>query len=85
MVRKKKRKIDCGGPRATYCRERLNPPSRCAKSSFRTKSLVRGRKLVICCPKGKWRARRCTVGTIAQSLLRPMTADKCRVCRLARM
>lgn len=53
-----------------YERHRQFPPSRCAKGSFRT--ITRGKvKLVVCCPRGKWRRGRCTVGTRAQSILKP--------------
>lgn len=59
-------------PRETtkhFIRKRQFPPSRCAKGSFRT--ITRGKvKLVICCPKGRWRRGRCSVGTRAQSILR---------------
>lgn len=53
-----------------YERHRQLPPSRCAKGSFRT--IARGKvKIVICCPRGKWRRERCAVGTRAQSILKP--------------
>lgn len=53
-----------------FVRERQFPPAKCAKGSFRT--IRSGKvKIVICCPKGKWRRGRCAVGTRAQSILRP--------------
>lgn len=53
-----------------FRRERQFAPSKCAKGSLRT--ITRGKvKIVICCPKGKWRRGRCRVGTRAQSILKP--------------
>ena len=68
------KKIDCGGPSAKFCRERQFPPSKCQPGSFRTKALAKGRKGVFCRPKGQKTLR-------LQSLLRPMRAPKCKVCR----
>ena len=43
-----------------------NISKKCARGSFRT--IRRGKKrIVICCPKGKFKDGRCTVGTKAQS------------------
>jgi len=41
------------------------PVSRCAAKSFRIKVLNKDRRILICCPKGKWDAKRerCRVGT----------------------
>lgn len=53
-----------------FRRERQFSPKLCARGSFRT--ITRGKiKLVICCPKGKYRRGRCSVGTRAQSILKP--------------
>lgn len=55
-----------------FIRERQMAPSRCARGSFRMKSIGRhGRKIVVCCPKGHFRRGRCSVGVRAQSLLTP--------------
>lgn len=60
--------------RAKFIRERLEPPGKFDRRSFRITK--RGSKeIVIGCPKGHWDARRkrCKVGTRAQSILHPMT------------
>lgn len=47
-------------------RERkVGRPTRCAAGSYRTKVLSKNRRLVVCCPAGKWKPRkkRCSVGT----------------------
>ncbi len=58
---------------AGYERTRLADPKAFDPRSFRTKTLARGRKLIVGCPKGEWmpRRQRCRVGTRAQALLRP--------------
>lgn len=67
-------KIDCGSPRAKFCRERKTPPSRCKRGSFRT--VKRGKvTLVVCRPKGEKTTR-------VQSILRPMHSPRCSVCRM---
>ena len=50
-------------------RHRLAPTASCAKGSFRTKVVKAGVQVVVCCPKGKWNAKRkhCHVGMKAQS------------------
>jgi len=76
-----RKKIDCGGPLAHFCRERQVSPSKCAKGSTRT--VKRGAaRIVVCCPKGKFRRGRCTVGMHAQSILRPFSNPKCARCRV---
>lgn len=57
----------------SFKRRRLLSPKKCAKGSFRTKTLKGGKKLVICCPKGPghWNGKTCRVGTKGQSLLVP--------------
>jgi len=53
-----------------YVRRRERSPRSCARGSFRT--VKRGTaRIVVCCPKGHWnrKARRCRVGTRAQSIL----------------
>lgn len=74
-----KRKIDCGGPRARYCRERKAPVSSFDRRSLRT--VIRsGGLVVVGCPRGAWdaRAERCRAGTRAQAVLYPMSSPKCR-------
>lgn len=79
----RRKKIDCGGPSATYCRERQAPPSHFDKRSLRTVKQGKAR-IVIGCPKGKWdqKAKRCRVGTRAQTILRPMNNPKCGRCHV---
>lgn len=51
-----------------YTEKRKMPASRCARGSFRT--VRRGRaRIVVCCPRGKWKRNRCTVGMRAQSIM----------------
>jgi len=77
----RKKGIDCGGPRAKFCRERQMAPGRCAPGSTRT--VKRGKnRIVVCCPKGRFKRGRCTVGMRAQSILRPFSSAKCSVCRV---
>lgn len=54
-----------------YKRERLISPNKCAKGSFRVKSVSKKNKIVVCCPKGHYnsRTKKCRVGTIGQSKL----------------
>lgn len=52
-----------------FIRRRVLAKRGCAKGSFRT--VKRGAtRIVVCCPRGKWRGGRCTVGMRAQSILR---------------
>jgi hypothetical protein len=78
-----KKGIDC---KANTCRERLAPPARFESRSFRMKRLKGGRMLVVGCPRGhyhpKRRGKKCDVGLLAQSLVRPLKNPKCRVCRI---
>lgn len=52
-------------------RARMLSPKVCAINSFRVKTLSKkkGIKATVCCPKGKFKHRKCTVGTIIQSVL----------------
>lgn len=85
---KKRKGIDCGSPGTNFCRERQRDPSKCAKGSFRTGKVGKTR-IVVCCPKGKWSAKRakrglkaCKVGMVAQTILRPKSSPKCMdACR----
>lgn len=76
-----RKKIDCGGPSARFCRERQFPPSRCARGSMRTVRSGTAR-VVVCCPKGKFKNGRCRVGMRAQTILRPFSSSKCGTCRI---
>jgi hypothetical protein len=52
-------------------RERkIGRPTRCARGSYRIKTISKNKRLVICCPAGKWmpRKKRCTVGTRAVAI-----------------
>lgn len=51
-----------------YVRRRKRSPKSCAKGSFRTVRSGRG-TIVVCCPKGKFKRGRCSVGMRAQSVL----------------
>jgi hypothetical protein len=76
-------KVDCGGPTASYCRERQLDPNLFDPKSFRTIQRGRGKhsvRLVLGCPKGHWDGTRCDVGMRAQTVLRPLTNPKCSVC-----
>jgi hypothetical protein len=52
-------------------RERKLSTVRCDKRSFRTKHISKGRRLLICCPVGKFKKGRCRVGTRAKAMLIP--------------
>jgi len=67
--------IDCGGPRAHFCRERQFSPSRCVRGTTRT--IRSGSTRIIVC-----RVRGLRGKTRAQSILRPFTSPKCGVCRV---
>lgn len=69
-----RKKVDCGGPRASFCRHRKMPPGRCKRGSFRT--IKRGKAtMVICRPKGRGTATR------VQTILYRMGSKKCASCR----
>jgi hypothetical protein len=54
-----------------YRRERQFSPTHCAAGSFRMKEVgEHGTKLVLCCPAGKWKRKRCKVGMKVQSVLK---------------
>jgi hypothetical protein len=72
-------KVEKGGKRAKYCRMRLADPVGFDPKSFRTKQLKKGVKLVVGCPKGKFRGGVCVVGTKAQSMLKRKTDGTCPV------
>jgi len=46
------------------------PSEKCDSRSFRIKVQTKNRRIVICCPKGEWNAKRkrCRVGTRGVSL-----------------
>lgn len=55
--------------RGNKVRERKIHPLKCDRNSFRT--LKRGRsQLIVCCPKGKWKRGRCSVGMKLQSIVK---------------
>lgn len=45
------------------------PISRCARTSIRTKIISTNKRVLICCPKGKFKNGRCRVGTRATKIL----------------
>lgn len=56
--------------RGNYRRCRQESPKHFAPKSLRT--ITRGRvKIIVGCPKGRFKKGRCTVGTRAQSILYP--------------
>lgn len=63
----------------TYCEEQRRAKRSIAPASFRW--IQRGDvKLLIGCPRGKWKPRvqRCSVGTVAYKILRPARTGRCR-------
>jgi len=44
------------------------PISRCAKRSIRVKKISSRKRLLICCPSGKFKNGRCKVGTRATKI-----------------
>ena len=51
-------------------RARIIDPKACDINSFRVKTLsAKGTKATICCPVGKFKRGKCSVGTIIQSVL----------------
>jgi len=51
-------------------RARIRDPKTCDVNSFRVKTLSKkGIKATICCPVGKFKGGKCTVGTVIQSVL----------------
>jgi hypothetical protein len=72
-------KVEKGGKRAKYCRMRLADPKGFDPKSFRTKQLKKGVKLVVGCPKGKFKHGVCVVGTKAQSMLKKKMDGTCPV------
>jgi hypothetical protein len=53
-----------------YKRYRQKSPLKFDPKSFRVKTASRTTKLIIGCPKGKYKKGRCVVGTRVQSILR---------------
>lgn len=53
-----------------YRRYRQFAPGRCDKKSFRTMTVNHDTKMVVCCPKGKFKRGRCKVGLRVQSKLK---------------
>jgi hypothetical protein len=80
MPKKGKRlKVMAGGKRSRYCRMRLAEPSEFDVKSFRIKKIKKGVKLVVGCPKGKFKSGVCVVGTTAQSMLKQKMDGECPV------
>lgn len=72
MKKRKRNPIRKYKSKSRYVHKKLRSSKICAKGSFRTISIgKRGKKLVICCPKGYWRLKRCGVGTKAVTMLVP--------------
>jgi len=75
------KKIHCPSGKGRYCRQRVASPKKFARNSLRT--ITRGSvKIVVGCPKGKFKKGKCSVGTRAQTILRPLGSPKCQVCRI---
>jgi len=79
--RGKRLRVEAGGRKSKYCRMRLADPKGFAKKSFRTIKIKEGVKLVVGCPKGKFKSGVCTVGTKAQSMLKKKVGGICPVFR----
>ena len=78
------KKLDCGGPKARFCRERQFPPGWCEKGSFRVTGT--GETHIVVCKVKRAYRKRLHVGkrggaTAAQSILRPKTAARVRKAR----
>ena len=78
------KKMDCGGPKAKFCRERQFPPSWCTKGTFRVTGT--GETHIVVCRVKKQYRKRLHVGrrggqTAAQSILRRKTAALVRRAR----
>ena len=60
------------------CRKRIRNPNKCDKRSLRTLTPSQRTRIIICCPKGKWDARKkeCKVSTITQSIVKKTKKDK---------
>ena len=67
-----------------FCRKKVSG-LRCAKGSHRT--LRRGNvRVLICCPRGRWKGGSCSVGTRAKEILYPIGSRKCpAACRRKRV
>jgi hypothetical protein len=78
MARRKK-PIHCPtGGSARYCRGRIRSPKGFSPASLRTIKAKGGVKLVVGCPRGKFRRGRCVVGTKLQTILYPKSSARCR-------
>lgn len=68
-------RVEAGSKRAKYCRLRIADPEGFDPRSLRIKTVKRGVKIIVGCPKGMYSAllRRCRVGTKPQSLLKRKT------------
>lgn len=73
------KKVHCP-VRGRYCRVRQRSPKSFARGSLRTVKRG-GVRIVIGCPKGKFKRGRCSVGTKAQTILYPKGHKKCAPCR----
>jgi hypothetical protein len=72
-------RVEKGGKRAKYCRMRLADPVGFDPRSFRTKTVKKGVKVVVGCPKGKFKGGVCKVGTRPQSMLKKKVDGTCPV------
>ena len=45
-------------------------PKKCDSHSFRVKKVGKNTKLIVCCPKNKFKKGRCVVGMKTQSILK---------------
>jgi hypothetical protein len=60
---------------------RLRDPVEFDPRSLRTKTIKKDVKLIVGCPKGKFREGVCAVGTMPQSLLKQKVAGRCPAFR----
>jgi len=69
---------DPGSKKSKFCRFRQFSPSMCSPKSFRTKTISKNTKIVVCCPKGNFSKGRCKIGLKTQTILRKKTkSGKC--------
>jgi len=52
-----------------YIRKRIVSPKKFDKRSFRIKKISKNKKIIVACPKGKFKKNRCSVGMKLQAIL----------------
>lgn len=59
----------------TECRKRVKSPKKFDKKSFRSKRVSKRTRLIVACPKGKFKKGRCSVGMQLQSIIKKKKKD----------